>query len=401
MPLELAPGHQIVGETRTGYWIDVSISSEKYRAFVPKPLAPYPQIALTIADTELAGRADRSLGRLDGIADVLPDIDIFLSVWLLKEAVYSSQIEGTQSSLSDLLIFEVDGSAEAVDDLRETANYVTAVKAALAGLKTLPLSMRLLRDAHECLLQSGRGSERQPGIIRTSQNWIGGSRPGTARYVPPPTEYLGEILSDLERFLNDIPERTPLLIKAALAHAQFETIHPFLDGNGRVGRLLVVLLLCADGALRRPLLYVSLFFKRHRDEYYSLLQRVRTDGDWEAWIRFFLEAIEQTAEQAVASARKAMALFAGDEREIRRIAASASGSALQVFRILQVSPIVNAPLLVKRTQLSMPTVNTALQLLISAGIVRELTGRPRNRMFAYERYLTILQEEPADDERRS
>jgi len=401
LPLELAPGHQIVGETRTGYWIDVSISSEKYRAFVPKPLAPYPQIALTIADTELAGRADRSLGRLDGIADVLPDIDIFLSVWLLKEAVYSSQIEGTQSSLSDLLIFEVDGSAEAVDDLRETANYVTAVKAALAGLKTLPLSMRLLRDAHECLLQSGRGSERQPGIIRTSQNWIGGSRPGTARYVPPPTEYLGEILSDLERFLNDIPERTPLLIKAALAHAQFETIHPFLDGNGRVGRLLVVLLLCADGALRRPLLYVSLFFKRHRDEYYSLLQRVRTDGDWEAWIRFFLEAIEQTAEQAVASARKAMALFAGDEREIRRIAASASGSALQVFRILQVSPIVNAPLLVKRTQLSMPTVNTALQLLISAGIVRELTGRPRNRMFAYERYLTILQEEPADDERRS
>lgn len=286
-------------ETRSGYWIEITSSSEPYRAFVPKPLPPQPPPALTSADAELAGRADRALGRLDGMADVFPDIGVFLSVWLLKEAVYSSQIEGTQSSLSDLLIFDIDRAAEAVDDLRETANYVAAVQTALDGLKGLPLSMRLLRDAHARLLQSGRGSERQPGVVRTSQNWIGGSRPGTARFVPPPPEYLSDALSDLERFLNDIPERTPLLIKAALAHAQFETIHPFLDGNGRVGRLLIVLLLCADRALRRPLLYISLYFKRYRDEYYALLQRVRTDGDWEAWIRFFLDAVETTAEEAV------------------------------------------------------------------------------------------------------
>lgn len=263
----------------------------------------------------------------------------------------------------------------------------------LDGLKTLPLLVRLLRDAHQRLLHSGRGSKRQPGVVRTSQNWIGGTRPGTARYVPPPPEYLPDVLSDLEKFLNDIPERTPLLIKAALAHAQFETIHPFLDGNGRVGRLLIVLMLCADGALRRPLLYISLFFKRNRDEYYALLQRIRTEGDWESWIRFFLEAVERTADEAVASARSAIALFAADERKIREKLSASSSSALHVFRVLHASPIVNAPHLVRETGLSKPTVNAAVQSLVALDILRELTGKRRNRMFGYDQYLKILQEE--------
>jgi len=393
LPLTVFPGHRVVAENRSGYWVEVASPGESFRAFVPKPLPPDPSLVLTLADSDLAGRADRSLGRLDGMSDVFPDIAVFLSVWLLKEAVYSSQIEGTQSSLSDLLMFEVEQRAEAIDDLRETANYVAAVQAGLEGLKVLPLSLRLLREAHECLLRSGRGSERQPGMVRTSQNWIGGTRPGIARFVPPPPEYLSSVLSDLERFLNDIPVRIPLLIKIALAHAQFETIHPFLDGNGRVGRLLIVLMLCADGALRRPLLYISLFFKRHQDEYYALLQRVRTDGDWESWIRFFLEAVEQTAEEAVASARNAMALFASDEQKIRDALGASGGSALHVFRVLQVSPIVNAAHLVRETTLSKPTVNSVVQSLVRLEILKELTGKQRNRLFGYDRYLRVLQEE--------
>jgi Fic family protein len=327
------------------------------------------------------------------MADVFPDISVFLSVWLLKEAVYSSQIEGTESSLSDLLLFEADRSVEAVDDLRETANYVAAVECALDGLNSLPLSMRLLRDAHAQLLSSGRGSEKNPGLIRETQNWIGGTRPGNARFVPPPPEYLNETLGDLEKFLNDIPIPTPLLLKAAIAHAQFETIHPFLDGNGRVGRLLVVLLLCADNALKRPLLYISLFFKRHRDEYYALLQRVRTHGEWEAWIRFFFEAIEVTATEAVASARSAIELFASDEKMIREKTGAASGSVLQVFRVLQVSPIINVALILRETRLSKPTVHSSVDALVALGMLRELTGKRRNRMFGYDRYIAILQEE--------
>jgi len=328
-----------------------------------------------------------------GMADIFPDISVFLSVWLLKEAVYSSQIEGTQSSLSDLLIFEVEDRAEAIDDLRETANYVEAVELAIAGLNALPISMRLLRDAHERLLASGRGSERQPGTIRTTQNWIGGTRPGTARYVPPPPEYLPDLLADLDRFLNDVPTRTPLLIKTALAHAQFEAIHPFLDGNGRLGRLLIVLLLHAEGALSRPLLYISVFFKRYRDEYYDLLQRTRSEGAWERWIRFFLEAVEKTAEEAVASARSAMELFSVDEHRIREFAGATVGSLLTVHSIFKVSPIGSVPFLVGKTTLSKPTVNSAVAALASLGILREITGKRRNRLFAYSGYLTILQDE--------
>jgi len=327
---------------------------------------------------------------LDGTAEVFPDIEVFLSVWLLREAVYSSQIEGTQSSLSDLLLFEADRTAEAVDDLTETANYVDAVNAGIASLDRLPVSMRLLREAHARLLASGRGSEKQPGEIRTTQNWIGGTRPGNARYVPVPPQYLPDALADLENFLNDVPARTPLLVKIALAHAQFETIHPFLDGNGRVGRLLIVLLLQAEGALRRPLLYVSLFLKRHRDEYYERLQRIRTEGDWEAWVRFFLEAVETTAEDAVATARSAMRLFVEDERRIRDRAGKAAASLARIFTVLQRSPIATAKMLEARTGLANPTVLSAINVLVDLGILRELTGKRRNRTFGYDAYLAIL-----------
>lgn len=392
LPLQLSPGHRIVGETRSGHWIEVPAPGEPFRAFLPKPLPPVSTLHLTARDLDLHERANRSLGRLDGMAEIFPDIGVFLSVWLLKEAVYSSQIEGTQSSLSDLLIFEAERPSNAVDDLRETANYVSAVDNGLSDLLRLPISMRMLRTAHEELLRSGRGSEKQPGQVRMSQNWIGGTRPGNARYVPPPPEYLPDLLGQLDAFMNDVPERTPLLVKTAMAHAQFETIHPFLDGNGRVGRLLIVLLLCGERALRRPLLYISLFFKRNRDLYYELLQRVRTDGDWEAWVRFFFEAVEATAEEAVATARRAMELFAADEKRIRDSSAS-SAATIEVFRALQRSPIASVQSLTRDLRLSKPTVNAAVRKLETIGILRELTGGQRNRRFGYDRYLAILQEE--------
>jgi Fic family protein len=374
----------------------VPAPGEPFRAFLPKPLPPEPTLHLTARDLDLHERANRSLGRLDGMAEIFPDIGVFLSVWLLKEAVYSSQIEGTRSSLSDLLIFKAERPSNAVDDLRETANYVSAVDNGLSDLLRLPISMRMLRTAHEELLRSGRGSEKQPGQVRTSQNWIGGTRPGNARYVPPPPEYLPDLLGQLDAFMNDVPERTPLLVKAAMAHAQFETIHPFLDGNGRVGRLLIVLLLCGERALRRPLLYISLFFKRNRDLYYELLQRVRTDGDWEAWVRFFFEAVEATAEEAVATARRAMELFAADEKRIRDSSAS-SAATIEVFRALQRSPIASVQSLTRDLHLSKPTVNATVRKLEAIGILRELTGGQRNRRFGYDGYLAILQEE-GDDE---
>ncbi len=394
MSIEPLSGHRVVEENRSGYWLQVGNAASGYRAFVPKALPPAPSLLLTAADQELAGRADRALGRLDGVADILPDVSLYLSVWLYREAVYSSQIEGTQSSLSDLLMFEVEGIAEAVDDVRETANYVGAALEAIGDLETLPLSMRLLCRAHERLLASGRGSEKQPGEVRTSQNWIGGTRPGTARFVPPPPEYLPQVIGDLERFLNDLPEPTPLLVKAALAHAQFETIHPFLDGNGRVGRLLIVLMLQSAGALRRPLLYLSWFFKQHRDEYYRLLQNVRTTGDWESWVRFFLDAVESTADEAVKSARAALELFRRDETRIRARKGKGLASVLQVFAALQQSPITDVRAIATKTGVSNPTAHAAIRKLEAAGIVRELTGRRRNKMFGYDAYLQLLH---ADD----
>ena len=333
-----------------------------------------------------------ALGRLDGLATVLPEPAIFIYAYVRKEAVLSSQIEGTQSSLSDLLLFEKEGLAGVpLDDVQEVSNYVAAMNYGLERLKDLPLSFRLLKEIHKVLLAKGRGNEKEPGEFRRSQNWVGGSRPGNAIFVPPPPDQLGECLSALEKFLHNDPVKTPLLMKAALAHVQFETIHPFLDGNGRLGRLLITFLFCAEGALREPLLYLSLYFKQHRQQYYDLLQAVRLNGDWEAWLRFFLTGVEETANQAAKTARSLMQLAAADEKRIQAIG-KAAGSALRVHRLLQTQPIISVATASKELILSPPTTTAALGHLQKLGIVTETTGRNYGRLFAYTEFLKILNE---------
>src|SRR6202789_3284805 len=269
----------------------------------------------------LLEQANQALGRLDGLTSVLPDLSLFIYAYVRKEAVLSSQIEGTQSSLSDLLLFENDEAPGApIEDVQEVSNYVAAMTHGLERLRSgFPLSLRLVREIHEILLSKGRGSGKQPGEFRLSQNWIGGSRPGNAAFVPPPPELVLDCMSNLELFLHEDRPDLPLLIKAALVHVQFETIHPFLDGNGRLGRLLITFLLCAQDAIREPILYLSLYFKTHRTAYYDLLDRVRAKGDWEAWLDFFLTGVKETADQAASAARRILTLFDENQRQIESL----------------------------------------------------------------------------------
>ncbi len=324
---------------------------------------------------------------------LLPDAHLFLYSYVRKEAVLSSQIEGTQSSLSDLLLFEADSMPGVpLDDVREASSYVAAMDHGLGRIRDgFPISNRLLREMHAVLMQQPRGAASQPGEFRRSQNWIGGSRPGNAHFVPPPADRLAECMGALETFLHDMPERTPPLLKAALAHVQFETIHPFLDGNGRIGRLLVTLLLCAEGLLREPLLYLSLYLKQHRSEYYGLLDRVRTAGDWEEWIRFFAVGVRETAESAVRTAQRLVEHARADRERIETLGRSA-GSALRVHHALQERPVAFAQTLVARTGLSAPAVYKQLKSLQRLGIIHEVTGRQRNQVFAYSDYVRILGE---------
>ena len=305
----------------------------------------------------------------------------------------SAQIEGTQSSLSDLLLFELEEAPGVpLVDVTEVSNYVAALEHGLSRCKEgFPLSSRLIREIHGVLLREGRGSEKSPGEFRRSQNWIGGTRPGNARFVPPPPERVADAMSDLELFLHDRPERSSFLIKAALAHAQFETIHPFLDGNGRVGRLLIPLLLCLVGVLGEPLLYLSLYFKSHRAQYYELLDGVRTEGEWEAWLGFFAEGVYETAENAVGTARRLAEMFARDREHIQHMGRIA-GSSLQVHQCLQKRPVVTLASLAEETHLSIPTVTKAVQALSESGIVDEITGRRRSRVFRYREYVEIMNE---------
>jgi Fic family protein len=377
----------------TGHCVPLpSAAGETARAFVPKPLPPDPPLALDAELQELIEKAMLALGRLDGLTTALPDPTLFLYSYVRKEAVLSSQIEGTQSSLSDLLLFEVEGVAGVpLDDVQEVSNYVAAMNHGLKRLEELPLSLRLLKEIHGVLLAKGRGSKHEPGEFRRSQNWVGGTQPGNAKFVPPPADRLLECLGALEKFLHNDPVKTPLLIKAALAHVQFETIHPFLDGNGRLGRLLITFLFCAEGALREPLLYLSLYFKQHREQYYDLLQSVRLTGDWEAWLCFFLTGVEETANQAAQTARALMTLAAADETRIQAIGKPA-GSALRVHRLLQGQPIVSIAAASKELQLTAPTVTASLGHLEKLGIVREATGRKYGRLYTYDNYLKILNE---------
>ncbi|MFV0436864.1 MAG: Fic family protein, partial [Desulfopila sp.] len=374
-----------------GRYVTISTVGEKAQAFVPAPLPPRPPIDWT---PELRSKFDQALlalGRLDSVSTLLPDTSLFLYMYVRKEAVLSSMIEGTQSSLSDLLLFELDQEPGVpLDDVREVSNYVAALDHGLRLLEEgLPLSLRLFREIHGVLLTKGRGGNQTPGEFRRSQNWIGGTRPGNAAFVPPPAEEVLECMSKLELFLHDQPEPTPVLLKAALAHVQFETIHPFLDGNGRLGRLLIALLLCSRSVLREPMLYLSLYFKTHRQYYYELLNNVRMTGDWEAWLDFFAEAVIVTATQAVETAQQLLDLSNQDRDKISGLGRAAA-STLQVHRALLKHPIATSGSLVEKTGITPATVNKALGHLERLGIVKELTAQKRNRLFSYAGYIEIM-----------
>jgi Fic family protein len=374
-----------------GRFVVIPSAGEEARAFVPAELPPSPPVDWT---PELRSKFDQAilaLGRLDGISMLLPDTALFLYMYVRKEAVLSSMIEGTQSSISDLLLFELNEKPGVpLDDVQEVSNYVAALDHGLRRLGDgFPLSLRLLKEVHGVLLAKGRGSEKTPGEFRRSQNWIGGTRPGNAAFVPPPAEELIECMGKLELFLHNKPEPTPVLLKAALAHVQFETIHPFQDGNGRLGRLMITLLLCEQQVLSEPMLYLSLYFKTHRQHYYELLNDVRTTGDWEAWLDFFAEAVIVTAGQAVETARRLIDLSTEDRSRIAELGRAAS-SAVRVHRALMEHPITSSGRLVQKTNLSPATVNKTLVHLENIGIVKELTAKKRNRLFSYAGYVEIM-----------
>lgn len=378
----------------TGQYIAGSLAGNApYRAFVPAPLPPDPPLAFDadlLAATEAANQA---LGRLDGIALMLADRDLFLYQYVRKEAVLSSQIEGTRSTLSDLLLFELEEAPGVpVDDVTEVSNHVAALNHGLARLREgFPLSLRLLREMHGILMRSGRGMNKESGEFRRTQNWIGGRNPVVANFVPPPPERLNDCLAALERFLHTPAAEISPLTKAALAHVQFETIHPFNDGNGRIGRLLIALMLCHDGVLREPSLYLSLYFKVHRPQYYELLDRVRRDGDWEAWLRFFVGGVRDTAQRAVDGVQRILACF---EKDRRRLADRGrhSGNLLLVYEQFVRRPLRSVPVLQRQLKLTPPTIRAALARLTDLGVLAEVTGQRRNRVWMYREYYDVLSE---------
>jgi Fic family protein len=377
----------------TGTYVVSNLNGQAYQSFVPAPLPPVPPLRL---DHGLAVRRDEALvalGELKGITRILPDARLFLYQYVRKEALLSSQIEGTQSSLSDLLLFELDEAPGVpLDDVREVSNYVDALEHGLARLRSgFPLSLRLLREMHEHLLRRGRGNGKAPGELRRTPVWIGGPSPDRAQFVPPPADQLLQCLDALERFLHATEDGISPLARAGLAHVQFETIHPFLDGNGRLGRLLIVLMLCDAGLLDEPSLYLSLFFKSRRDEYYQRLDAVRTQGDWEGWLRFFFEGIVATSGQAVDTAQRLLRLFQ-DDRERLRQSGRIAGTALQLHEVFTRHPLRTIPRIVQELGLSKPAITRGLAAMQSLGIVREITGKQRYMIFAYQPYLDILSE---------
>ena len=377
---------------RLGQTITTTVLGEAVKAFVPSPLPPEPAIDLSAFYGAL-DRANQALGRLDGLSTLLPNTNLFLYFYVRKEALLSSQIEGTQSSLTDLLLFENDKTPTTpIDDVEEVSNYVAAMNHGLERIRGgFLLSLRLIREIHGVLLRGGRGADKQAGEYRRSQNWIGGTRPGNAHFVPPPVTHLDSCLNDFEHFLHDDAHQLPVLIKAALAHVQFETIHPFLDGNGRLGRLLITFILCMEGTITEPILYLSLYFKARRQDYYDLLNRVRTHGDWENWISFFLEGVTEVASNATASAKQIIEVFADDTARIQAQGRRAS-TILRVHSYFQRQPYSNISKASSAIGLSFPATSKAIDSLISLDILKEVSGRARDRIFAYRRYLAILSE---------
>jgi Fic family protein len=376
-----------------GHYITTSTTGETVKAYVPKPLPPNPPLQISTALRRELDKALLALGRLDSVSSYLPDANLLLYTYIRKEAVLSSQIEGTQSSLSDLLLFEMDAvPGVPIDDVREVSNYVSALTHGLDKIRSgFPLSNRLLKEIHAILLSGGRGGQKNPGEFRRSQNWIGGTRPGNAVFVPPPPNEVPGCIGELELFLNNERGIVSALEKAALSHVQFETIHPFLDGNGRLGRLLITLILCVENILTEPLLYLSLYFKNHRNEYYDLLQKVRVDGDWEIWFEFFMKAVSLTAEQATGTARK-LSHLADENRKLIQGMGRIAGSSLMIHQSLMVRPLTDSAHLCAATSLVPNTVNKVLKALITSGIVEEVTGKGRNRIYVYRKYFDVMNE---------
>lgn len=381
--------------TRAGRYVRQSTG---YRAFIPAPLPPDPPIQLDVDSIALLSRADQAIGRLDGVTQTLPNPDLFVAMYVRREAVDSSQIEGTQSTLEDVLAFELDPDSQGLpDDISEVVNYVRAMNYGLERLHTLPLSLRLIREIHGELLQGTRGADRSPGEFRTTQNWIdaGNVTLERATFVPPPAAEMGTALDNLERFLHEEHD-LPALVHCGIAHAQFETIHPFLDGNGRVGRLLVSFLLVHQGVLHRPLLYLSTYLKYHRSEYYDRLMAIRNDGNWEGWLSFFLRGVAETAEEATITAREIVTM-----REHHRFVVQEAGfgrNELRLLDLLFVRPLVNTNLVAHSLQVTDVTAGRLLERLSGIGLVEEVTGQRRNRIFRYTPYWRLFQDRPIVDE---
>ncbi len=374
--------------------------STGYRAFIPAPLPPQPPVNLAGTIHSLLSEADRALGRLDGSIQTLPNSDLFVLMYVRKEAVLSSQIEGTQSSLQDLLAAEAQVlSSDRPRDVAEVVNYVAAMNHGLARLAELPVSVRLIREIHKKLLAGVRGSRLTPGELRRSQNWVGpgGCTLAEATFVPPPPQEVPGALGDLERFLHR-DDDIPLLIKVGLAHAQFETIHPFLDGNGRVGRLLITFLLCERRILFKPVLYLSHFFKRHRQAYYDHLQAVRDAGDWEGWLAFFLRGVAEVSTQATETARRILALRENHRSLITEHLGRAAGNGHRVLEHLYKHPIISVEQVRTITGTTYPAANQLVHKLVQRGILSESTGQKRHRRFRYDGYIRLFDEPKPDAE---
>jgi len=378
-------------DPRAGYYVTQSTG---YKAFLPKPLPPEPPIAFDGEFMALLSKADLALGRLDGSTETLPNPDMFVFMYVRKEAVLSSQIEGTQASLLDVLEFEAQALDGRPGDVQEVVNYVAAMNYGLDRLHKLPLSLRLIREIHQRLLKDVRGGERTPGEFRRSQNWIGssGGTLSTALYVPPPPHEMLEAIGALEKFLHQSPPM-PDLIKIGLIHSQFETIHPFLDGNGRVGRLLIAFLLCERKILHRPLLYLSYYFKKRRTEYYDRLQAVRDHGDWEGWLKFFLRGVHEVAEEGTDTARKILRLREDHRRLIQERMRVSAGKALSILESLYAGPIISVQHAASVGGVTFPSANSILQEFVNLGLLEETTGRKRNRRFSYAPYLALFQDD--------
>ena len=378
----------------TGEYEITNVGGELVQAFIPARLPPNPPLDLAGLQEPLA-RAHLALGRLDGLSRLLPDPGLFLYAYVRKEAVLSSQIEGTQSSIADLVRFEAEDALGLPEDgdVVEVSNYVRAMSHGLKRLRddNFPLSNRLLREIHQELLSRGRGSDKRPGEFRQSQVWIGGTRPGNAHFVPPPTHAVQDCMGDLERFLHPTGDNLPLLVRAGIAHVQFETIHPFLDGTGRVGRLLITFMLIHAGVISEPLLYLSLFFKQHRQTYYDLLDAVRRTGNWETWLDFFLQGVAETAEGAESTAQRLIKMFGNNESRIQQ-EVRAPASTLRVHQALKEYPVASIQSVMERTSLSFNAASSGTKILERLDIARESTGQQRNRLFEYQRYIDILSE---------